>query len=177
MNAKSWVRFNCKFASADPVGLAHLGYYRSDSFWLSDVSDDEFIHFTTPERAQQIIESNRLMADPPSGKFGIAGTQAVSTQYGKFVPTVQTTHVSKQLGKETDLVAVVFKTNDMPTDGSVEEVIWPGDVTFTSARVVGLDEAIAMLPGDVIGEMDRVFYEIPPWADEHLSNEPPTEER
>jgi hypothetical protein len=94
--------------------------YGKDSFFLEDVKDDMFIHFTSPKRAKEIVNSGFLMVDSPYEGFGAVGAFAVSTKYGVSVPGVQTTHISKI---PSDLVGVLFTTDVPPERGMIEEVI------------------------------------------------------
>ena len=115
--------------------------YGKERFFLEDVKDDMFIHFTSPERAQEIIKSGYLMVDPPYQSFGAVGAFAVSTKYGESVPSVQTTHISKI---PSDLVGVLFTTDIPPVRGTVEEVIWESDVELKDATIISHREALSL---------------------------------
>ena len=130
-----------------------------DTFYLMEIENDIFIHFTPPERAKQIIESGKLLMQPPYKKFGIDAVTAVSAVWGKFFPGVQTTH-----SKRGDLVAILFTTMVTPEVGYSEEVIWKEDVIFDEgAEIVSYEEAVNMLR-DQIDFDGQVYYEIPKWC-------------
>jgi len=116
---------------------------------LADVSEDLFIHFTTRENAEKIIETKTLGS-------GIFSTFAVSTTYGEFVPGVQTTHI-----KGDDIVAVVFATDTPPTHGYPEEVVWHGAVPIRDIEIISVEEAASLISAAPakITEDDVVVYE------------------
>lgn len=121
----------------------------------SDVRDDHFIHFTTPERAAQIMKDGWLLINPPHEKFGTDTVNAVSTLYGEYVPAVQTLHL------EDDVVTVMFSTDTRPEYGHVEEVVWKKDVKLRNPMLVQMNEAIFLInksPAE-LGEQDMVVYE------------------
>ena len=104
-----------------------------------DVTQDQFIHFTTRERAEQILKDNKLLMDPPYDKFGIDAVTAISTTYGTAVPGVQLTHI------EGNPVAVLFQTTTTPQVGYVEEVVWKEDVNLINPKIISVHEALNML--------------------------------
>jgi hypothetical protein len=123
------------------------------------LSEDTFLHFTYKSRAQEILESGMLKTKPIYKKMGIAGNQAVSVNYGRFVPTVQTTHLSHDGADEDDpIVAVWFKTRTMPRVGYVEEVIWDDDVILDSPKIIDIAYARKLL-GDGIDSDTVLIYE------------------
>jgi|AntRauTorckE6833_2_1112554.scaffolds.fasta_scaffold00008_17 hypothetical protein len=105
-----------------------------------NVRDDEFVHFTYADRAQEILDSGKLLADPPYKKFGLAGVQAVSTVWGHYSSGVQVTHL-----KGGDKVAIVFQTPDVPDIGYPEEVIWKSDVRLVRPKVLHIFKGVKML--------------------------------
>jgi len=117
-------------------------------------SKDTFIHFTSPDRAEQILASGRLLMKPPYRKSGIDAVAAVSLTYGDFVPTVQTTH------SKGPLVGIVFQASTPPKHGYIEEVIWDRDVPLQSPKVVSLSKGKAMLKNTPfsIEDLDMVVY-------------------
>lgn len=129
-----------------------------DGHWyLGDVRKDSFIHFTPASYAKEIVESGKLLANPPHPKFGIAGVQAISLGYGKVVPGVQSTHIKTK----EPIVAVWFKTNAVPKVGYGEEVIWPRDVPLINPKILSADKAWALLrkaPERLKSEQDIVKY-------------------
>jgi hypothetical protein len=123
------------------------------------ISDDEFIHFTPLERAIEIIESGRLLMNPPYEKFGIDAVTAVSAVYGSLIPGVQITHINLEEGET--LAAVLFKTDIIPEYGRSEEAVWKEDVIFFSeAKLLDADDAINMLEStpEKISETGIVYY-------------------
>lgn len=138
--------------------LQRLRCQYDGDFYLMDLSRDRFVHFTTRDRAAEIMESGRLLMRPPYKKFGIDAVAAVSTVWGMFLPGVQTTHY-----KRDDLVAVVFQTNTLPEYGVPEEVIWKRDVVLKGAKIVSFDKAKSMLQGGLDGDF-QVYYKTPSWC-------------
>jgi len=147
-------------AGAGDPGLADTGEetWQGGKIYRADVRRDAFVHFTPRSRARQILESGKLLSEPPHEKMGIAGVQAVSLGYGESVPAVQTTHIRESDADPT--VAVVFRTRTTPSHGHSEEVVWDGDVDLADARIVGADEATDMLrrAPRKISEDDMVVY-------------------
>jgi len=125
-------------------------------FYLMDLAADQFVHFTLPERAKQILRSGKLLLESPYHKFGIDAVAAVSTVWGSFTPKVQTMHING------DLVAVVFRTRTMPEVGYPEEVLWKRDVMLQNPRVVSFTKGRAMLGGPD-GDFS-VYYAVPDWC-------------
>ena len=108
--------------------------------YYQDASDDVYVHFTTPERAKQILEVGKLLMNPPYRKFGTDTVNAVSSTYGMHKPTVQHTHHG-----EDEVVAIVFKTDTIPKIGFPEEVVWKSDVNLINPKVVSHDAGANML--------------------------------
>jgi hypothetical protein len=140
-----WYSRNLRFALVD-LGKPSWRHGRT---FLGDVSEDLFVHFTTRENAEKILETKTL----GSGNFS---TFAVSTTYGEFFPGVQTTHIGGD-----DVVAVVFSTDMPPTHGYPEEVVWKGTVPVKDLEIIGIDEAATLLSEAParIGEDDVVVYD------------------
>ena len=141
-------------------GLKETGEetWQGGKMYKADVGSDSFVHFTPRSRAQQIMDSGKLLANPPHKKFGIEGVQAISLGYGKSVPGTQTQHI--ETDKDDPLVAVVFRTKTVPQHGYVEETIWDNDVGLHDARIVESGEALGMLenaPSRIDGD-DMVTY-------------------
>ena len=107
--------------------------------YLTNVNDDSFIHFTTPERANEIVKSGKLLMNPPYKKFGTDTVNAVSLKYGASYPGTQSNHIGD------NLVAVLFKTNTIPKIGYSDEVVWKTDVNLINPKVIPKDKAISML--------------------------------
>ena len=123
---------------------------------IKNIKDDLFIHFTPKDRAEQIVESGKLLFNPPYEKFGIEAIGAISAIWGEFVPGVQTTHIDGD-----DIVAVLFKTNSIPKYGYVEEVLWGNDVALINPQIISKEDAIKILRtnGSQVLESDRIRYE------------------
>jgi DNA topoisomerase-1 len=133
--------------------------------WEMKVSSDVFVHFTTQDRAEQIIASKKLMMRPPHEKFGGDAIYAVSAVWGDFVPKVQTTHT-----KGGPLVAIVFKTSTKPDYGHPEEVVWHRDVSLKSPKIVPVSRGVSMLRGaKTIADDDQVRYANALAAEERVS--------
>ena len=144
-----------------PSPLQRLRCQYDGDFYLMELSLDRFVHFTTRDRAAEIIESGRLLMRPPYKKFGIDAVAAVSTVWGSFVPGVQTTHIDSD---KRDLVGVVFQTRVMPEVGYPEEVLWKQDVVLVNPKVVSYAKAKGMIRG--ASDFDgQVYYAVPSWCD------------
>lgn len=129
-----------------------------DTWYQMDLSQDEFVHFTTMSRAREIIESGRLLMNPPYEKFGTHTVDAVSLVYGTHLPGVQWTHTKTD---ESDpIVAIRFKTNVLPNRASVEEVKWLTDVPLLNPQIISKEEAVSLLENtpEEIDEMANVIY-------------------
>lgn len=125
-------------------------------FRFLHVKNDAFVHFTTSERAKQILESGKLLMSPPYKKFGTDTVDAVSLTYGESVPGVQTTHI-----KGKDLVAVKFRTKTKPRYGYQEETKWDQDVDLIGPEIISAKDAVKAINQSPhkIGEMDQVIYD------------------
>lgn len=108
---------------------------------------DRFIHFTTEERAQQILATGKLLMRPPYAKFGTDTVDAVSLRWGSLVPGVQFTHIMKKAAenKEGRIVGIVFKTDVLPKYGRPEEVKWERDVKLINPSVVSFERGQNLL--------------------------------
>ncbi len=126
--------------------------------WFLPVQRDRFLHFTTDQRAEQIIKSGKLLMRPPHEKFGTDSVDSVSLVYGKLVPGVQYTHIKLQPGEK--IVGVVFETDTVPKVGFVEEVKWSQDVHLKNASIVNFGQAQSLVRGapEAIPDSDYVVY-------------------
>lgn len=108
---------------------------------------DTFLHFTYKEYAEEIKKSKILMKNPPGiEKRGIDAVTAVSLTYGMYVPGVQITGLlEKSRRNNRPLVAIIFKTNTVPVDGHVEEIIWHEDVKITAIKIINYKQGINIL--------------------------------
>lgn len=88
--------------------------------------------------------TRKLLVNPPYERFGIAGVQAVSTNYGEFVPGVQLDHLRKNDGLKR-VVAIVFRTDTQPRHGYIEEIVWNTDVNLIDAKIISIKSAISLL--------------------------------
>jgi len=121
------------------------------------VAKDRFVHFTTADRAAQIVADGKLRMRPPHAKMGVDAVNAVSAVWGWYVPTVQTTHIRG----DGEPVALVFTTQVPPDSGFVEEVSWHHDVALRAVKTVSLAQGVAMLrrtPERLPDEQDEVTY-------------------
>lgn len=128
-----------------------------DTYWCP-LSVDTFVHFTTKSRAQQIVESRKLLMQPPYEKFGGDAIYAVSTVFGKVVPGTQTTHTKAT--QEDPLVAILFKTRTIPDRAYIEEVLWDRDMDLQGAKVVSAGKGLSMIKSSPvkISDQDMVVY-------------------
>lgn len=125
-----------------------------DPLYHQDVNKDSFIHFTTLPRAKEIRETGKLLMNPPHEKFGTDSVDAVSATLGKYVPTVQHTH----MGHLNKLVAILFKTDTVPDYGVPEEVKWHEDVNITDMKIMLGKNAVEILKNNNAPKEDD--YEI-----------------
>lgn len=104
-----------------------------------NLSKDVFLHFTSPEQAQQILQDGKLQYNKSgsNGRPGANGVFAVSATWGNYVPSVQI--------HGANWVAVKFTTNLAPDYGYAEEVIWHCDVPLLTAKIISLSSAIGEL--------------------------------
>ena len=122
--------------------ISFRAWLENHSFDVS-LADDTFIHFTPQSRAEQIIKSGILSMNPPFPKFGTDAVDAISVNYGRFVPGTQITHI--KLNPSDNLVAILFKTNIPPYAGYPEEIKWDRDVTLLQAKIISQGAARQML--------------------------------
>jgi len=139
-----------------------------------NIKDDRFIHFTTEPRAEQIVESKKLLLDPPAHGMGAYGVFAVSLVYGKHYPSVTLTHVQNQAKQEgSNVVAIEFTTNTVPKKyGHPDETGWgEQDVNLINPRIINVEEAISKISRSPVklGEDDMVLYDKSVLNDEELS--------
>ena len=132
--------------------------YLNEEVKYKKVSDEIFLHFTTPERAKSIKEMERLLKKPEGiTKFGTDTIDAISLIWGEYVPGVQTTHY----GEGTELVGVEFKTNIPPSYGYVEEVKWHLDeLPVKDVKILSFEKAVEKINNapEEIDEMGMVKY-------------------
>ena len=107
-----------------------------------NVLDDEFLHFTTRERAAAIIQAGSLSIDSSTTLYGIF---AVSLIFGMHLPKVHRTGFGLKGIPDSDIVALKFKTDTIPMGGSAEEVSWLGDVNLINPSIIEMDEADTLL--------------------------------
>lgn len=137
--------------------LKSIGNYK---FYYLDVSEDSFIHFTYLNRANQILDSKKLLSNPPYEKSGIDGVQAISLVYGNFVQGVVGSHLEKKTKEFGEIVGIVFKTEVPPEYGVSEEVIWRTDVPLKNAKIVSYSDGKALLSRspEKIDDQSQVIY-------------------
>lgn len=103
--------------------------------YLFSVNFDEFVHFTTEENANKILNDRKIIGDSIWG---------VSLVYGSYFPEVQLTHI-----KGNNIVAVRFTTYKAPKIGYSEEVVWNNDVPLKTATIVSVKKAINLIDRNV----------------------------
>lgn len=128
------------------------------------VGDDRFVHFTTQRRAQEILQSGKLMIDSPYDSMGAYGVFAVSLLYGEYYPSVTTKHVEKtSLQENSPVVAVEFSTNTVPRkSGHPDETAFgEQDVRLQGAKIIRLEEAIQKIRRApyAISDDDYIIYD------------------
>lgn len=149
-----WLASCCRFATL--VEETGESSWWGGKEWLADVSRDLFVHFTTRDRAAQILGDGML------GKSEEGSTFAVSATYGIPYPEVQTTHI----GPDESLVAIVFSTSAKPKVGYGEEVVWEGMVPLENPEIISLEEGMRLLKEapTPLHEDDIVVYESQAWT-------------
>ncbi len=120
------------------------------------IKEDSFLHFTTKQRAKEVLDSGKLLMNPPYKKFGIDAITAVSVNHGKYVPRVQTTHI----GDDEEIIAIWFTTDTKPSYGYIEEVIWHEDVNLINAKIITKEQAVKMLNSNDDVEDLYLIYEM-----------------
>lgn len=127
--------------------MKKIGQLSEDKpIYYQDLSSDTFVHFTTLQKAKEIIASGKLLMNPPYDKIGIDAVCAVSLTFGTNVPNVQ------QSGKP-NMVAIIFKTDTVPSYGVQEEVVWHQDVNLIDPKVIMVSKALSLLkPRGYYGE-------------------------
>lgn len=128
--------------------------FSADAVYKMSLRKDRFIHFTSSDRALEIISSGKLLMNPPHEKFGPDKVYAVSLVWGRLVPGVQTTHIKG----EGDPVGIIFRTQTKPHGGWPEEVIWDRDVDLRDVRLVPAKKGAAMLKRTPETPPERDFY-------------------
>lgn len=102
----------------------------------------KYVHFTSPEDAQKIVEAGFLWQSSI-----IQGAIYAVAQGGVFSPGVQRTNLGRTKDRS---VAVVFETKDLPDVAFPEEVIWHMDrLPIYNAEIVPAEEAVKLLDGSV----------------------------
>jgi hypothetical protein len=148
--------------------MSKLEYIGSDAwarkYYYLNVSNDSFVHFTTSKRAQEIVESKKLLLDSPYGGMGAYGVFAISLTYGVYVPGVATTHIETWAKNEdSEIVAVKFKTHTVPKKLCyIEEVSFgEQDVPLINPTIITKNEAIGLIRNspEKISEDDHVVYD------------------
>lgn len=119
-----------------------------------DVRDGAFVHFTTVDRAIEILQDGYLRMDPPYQKFGTDTVNAVSTHHGQYWPGVQTDHIGD------DIAAVLFTTDTVPQYGYAEETVWRSDVRLINPELIDLEEAVRLIDTapNKLQDQDQVVY-------------------
>ena len=135
-----------------------------DKYYLMDIKKDQFIHFTTKSRAEEILDSNKLKSESDYTPLGSpVGAFAISSVWGKYFPEVQITHI-----KPEDIVAILFTTETLPKWGKLSEVFWEDDVEFKTAKQISKGDAETYLNNTETISMpgeSKVFYEMPSWCE------------
>jgi hypothetical protein len=111
-----------------------------NNVYKMNINRDEFIHFTRVRYALQIIKEKKIKLDVEgTKKFGAYANFAVSLVYGKYLPSVQTTHI------KPPIIGIIFKTKDIPYIGHSSEVAWEGDINLINPRLINTEEGIRLL--------------------------------
>ena len=105
-------------------------FYDGGKSYKMDIRKDKFIHFTSKDNVDKIINEKKLKSDN-----SIFAVSAIWGKYSKWV-----------LPKDTDnLVAIYFTTDTKPKTSYAEEVIWGGPVNLLTVEQISYDDAINIL--------------------------------
>lgn len=128
-----------------PKGNIFHVFSRSGKQEMPYSNELRFIHFTTKERANEILKSRKLLRTPEGiVNSGPSNIYAISVDFGVFAPLVQLTHIKKK--SWNDIVAVKFTTNVPPDVIFPEEAVWRKDnIKLNSADIISLKEAISLI--------------------------------
>lgn len=127
-------------------------------YFFLDVRKDKFVHFTTKNRATEILKSGKLLLDAPHEKVGAYGVFAVSLTYGEIIPGVALSHVMRWAKEEgSEVVAIEFKTDTVPKKvGVSEEVSWgEQDVKLIDPKITHVIAAIQKIGASPCSLNDR----------------------
>lgn len=130
-----------------------------DTEYRMSVKDDVFVHFAPKKIAHQIAKTKTL--DPNFSDTFVDAVFAISLTYGIFYPKVQIHNIGgDRSGDWNDYVGIVFKTNDVPKIGRIEEVTWNGIVHLNSVKFLSVESVINLLKNTPykIKENDYVIY-------------------
>ena len=166
-----------------PNNQQQIDYWKKNNtkkHFKMPLNKDRFIHFSLNETIKSIVETNKI-------EYGNAGVFAVSCTYGKWLPTVQFNHIiNKNKNKKflapmdlkskkaqmlinkgyqipefsKEISAIIFKTNEIPTSGHVEEVYWNKEISIFDCKEIGTRQAISILKNTPtkISDDDAVTY-------------------
>ena len=143
----------------DESKLRPVGGSRNSNAYFMSVEDDVFIHFVPKKIAVQIAKTKQL--DPSFSETFEDAVFGISITYGTFLPSVQIHNIGGQRSQDyNDYVAIVFKTNDKPVVGHIEEVVWHGVVNIKIIKYLTIKGAENILKHTQykIGEQDYVLY-------------------
>lgn len=127
---------------------------------------DLFIHFTTKNRANRIINDKTLKATPEGiTNFGPSKIYAVSAKYGKYVPKVQVAHLKKLKEKDdSDIIAILFSTHIKPQATFVEETFWQeNEIPIKIHKIISINQAQNIINKNnkekIKDDQDYIIYE------------------
>lgn len=125
---------------------ADTTFYDGGTSYNIDIKKDKFIHFSSEEIIDNIINEKKLKSD--NSVF------AVSSVWGKISKDV--------LPKGENLAAIHFTTDILPKKGYPEEVIWKGTVNLLEVKKLTYAEAIDILNNTNINspikDNDEIHY-------------------
>jgi hypothetical protein len=166
----------------------HQAWQRNNThkIWRFEIAKDRFVHFTLPESADkiiqdQIIENERVFAISLVWGMWFPVVQfnhIIDKKKEKLISPIELKNQSpaKRLEKiqklqsrgwkmpnyGEEVVAIVFQTNQLPTIGHKEEVIWNGPLKIKNSTIASSREAILRLKhtpyGNIVGNEDVVQY-------------------
>lgn len=143
-----------KLSAAKPRLLAYDGF---DTAYKFDGRKDTYLHYTTREKAKQIMKDKALKTSGPE-----YSSYVISTAYGDYVPGTQRGEVCGLKGAaDCDIVLLKFKSDKQPTVGFPEEVKFRGGAPIKDIEMLegpAMERELSKLKGGVIGDDSYVLY-------------------
>lgn len=108
------------------------------------LNEVRYVHFTSPEHAQDIQKSGKLL---PSSYVGGGNAVFAVVAGGRYVPGVQQSYHGRTKDRS---VAVIFSSSEIPDTAFPEEVIWHlPSLPISDIKIVPAQEGIKLLDGSI----------------------------